>query len=332
MNYGIKLTFLIWFTITPIWLTGQDLPQACGGSKIRYSAKGQDISVFQWDVSGGTIIKNNNNSVDIMWDKNEGIHEIKVTQYNSFGCNANPVYGYVMVTSPKLSLEKSADICDGQVYTLKAKADFESIAWSNGSIDSSIVISQAGYYKAEATFPGGCKTKDSTLLVVYPRPIVSLGKDTMVCQGECITLDPGMSASTCQWSTGETSPTIKATANSGLVWVRVTNSDGCLSADTILVIPLSRKDHKKLIPNGFTPNNDNDNDTWRIDIIKNCPNASVVIYNRWGQLVYKADKNYPTEGWDGTSNGKPLPMDTYFYVIDFKDGAKPILGSINLIR
>jgi len=331
----------LWFTsICLVYLlflshgiAGQNLPLACGGSKAKYTVKNPPGSFFQWEVAGGAIIKNDNNSVDIQWDKNEGIHLITVNQYNPLsGCKANPVYGYVMVSVPTFSLDKDISICDGKIFTLKANVTYKSILWSTGSTASSVQISKPGYYKASVTFDDGCKAQDSTYVAVIPNPVFSLGRDTTICDGESITLDPKTNVASYVWSTGETTPTIQVNLRTGMVWARLTDDHGCSSIDTLLITSCSQNALKKLVPNAFTPNNDNDNDTWRIDILVNYPDASVAIYNRWGQSVYKTDRNYPSQGWDGTSNGRALPMDTYFYVIDLKDGSKPIMGSINLIR
>lgn len=330
MKHWITLVSF-WLAILPAFLPAQNLPRACGGSKVRYTVKGLESSVFQWDVKGGTIFNNNNNFVDIQWDQNEGIHEMSVTQYNSSGCTGTPVYGYVMVYAPQLNLEENANICEGETYTLSAPANYQSIRWSTGSTEPSIQINEPGYYKAEITLPNGCKAQDSTLLIVYPKPMFSLGKDTMVCKEESITLNASLIATSYLWSTGETSPSIEVRASTGTVWLKLTDDHGCSASDTIQILPCSDNPLKELVPNGFTPNNDNDNDTWRIVILENYPDATVSIYNRWGQIVYKTDK-YPSKGWDGNSNGRPLPMDTYFYIIDLKNGSKPILGSLNLIR
>ncbi|MEK0441920.1 MAG: hypothetical protein RL403_898, partial [Bacteroidota bacterium] len=39
---------------------------------------------------------------------------------------------------------------------------------------------------------------------------------------------------------------------------------------------------------------------------------SMVIYNRWGQLVYTGN-----EGWDGTFAGDNAPTDTYAYATTY---------------
>jgi gliding motility-associated-like protein len=70
---------------------------------------------------------------------------------------------------------------------------------------------------------------------------------------------------------------------------------------------------------GLTPNNDGHNDLWIIDYIDLHQPNTVMIYNRWGTLVWKGD-NYDNKNvvWDGTSSidNKPLPDGTYFYIIE----------------
>lgn len=323
---------MVWTCILPLNMWCQNLPQACGGSKVRYTVDEVPGSVFEWEITGGTLLKNDNNSADIRWDNEAGIHVITVTQYNSIGCRANPVHGYVMVGAPELHMEGNTTICEGESTTIKATAGYKSIKWNTGSNDSVIVVRNEGYYAAKATFSGGCTAEDSIYLAVNPKPQFSLGRDTSICSSDQITLDPKIVASTYQWSTGETSPSIQLSAVPQTVWLKVTNNFGCSSVDSIQIKPCAENQLKRFIPNAFTPNNDNDNDTWRIDVLAGHPEAGVSIYNRWGQLVYKADNYYSSRGWDGTSNGRPLPMDTYFYVIDLKDGSRPIMGSISLIR
>ena len=84
------------------------------------------------------------------------------------------------------------------------------------------------------------------------------------------------------------------------------------------------------VPTAFTPNNDGVNDNFQGygTYIKN---YEMGIYNLWGQLVYHTtDYSKP---WDGTSKGRPVPVGTYYYVIDLKTGKEPIVtGSVTIIR
>ncbi|AEA45325.1 tandem-95 repeat protein [Fluviicola taffensis] len=83
------------------------------------------------------------------------------------------------------------------------------------------------------------------------------------------------------------------------------------------------------VPNAFTPDGDGINEVWVIEGIEKYPENQLMIYNRWGNLVYSADKYLNT--WGGTSDsklnvgGEELPTGTYFYVLDTKDAAAGVL-------
>ena len=48
-------------------------------------------------------------------------------------------------------------------------------------------------------------------------------------------------------------------------------------------------------------------------------------------MIFRSEKGYPVE-WDGKYNGRDLPVDSYHYVIDLKNGAKPVLGHVTIVR
>jgi gliding motility-associated-like protein len=73
------------------------------------------------------------------------------------------------------------------------------------------------------------------------------------------------------------------------------------------------------IPNAFTPNNDDANDTWRIRSLTNTNHfdkAIIKVYNKRGLLIHESKGI--EKGWDGSFNGEILPVDTYYYTIDLK--------------
>ncbi len=73
--------------------------------------------------------------------------------------------------------------------------------------------------------------------------------------------------------------------------------------------------------NGFSPNGDGINDTWTIPILINYPKNTVVILNRWGNEVWKADNyNNISVVFKGENmNGNDLPDGTYFYIIKYNN-------------
>jgi gliding motility-associated-like protein len=107
----------------------------------------------------------------------------------------------------------------------------------------------------------------------------------------------------------------------------VTSAEGCTSTDEVTVKVLQ----DVIIPNTFTPNNDGTNDVWVIKHIEDYPGCKIEVFNRWGNKVY--DSTGYSQPWNGTANnGQELPITTYFYTIDLKDGKKPLVGSISIIR
>jgi gliding motility-associated-like protein len=70
------------------------------------------------------------------------------------------------------------------------------------------------------------------------------------------------------------------------------------------------------IPTGFTPNNDQANDTWYITPKTSLPQQlefNIRIYNKRGLLLFEA--NSMELPWDGRYRGELLPADSYFYTI-----------------
>jgi gliding motility-associated-like protein len=89
------------------------------------------------------------------------------------------------------------------------------------------------------------------------------------------------------------------------------------------------------IPNAFTPNDDNANDTWIIEPLEESAgfkSAIIRVYTRSGKLVYQSD-NFEAP-WDGRLNGELLPPDSYFYTIqvDLNYTKKSYKGIVTILR
>lgn len=86
-------------------------------------------------------------------------------------------------------------------------------------------------------------------------------------------------------------------------------------------------------PNIFTPHNkDGANDVWKVSY-RSIVDFHCWIFNRWGNKIIEFTD--PSQGWDGTYNGKLVNPGVYYYVIQARgsDG-KPykLSGDINIIR
>ena len=101
-----------------------------------------------------------------------------------------------------------------------------------------------------------------------------------------------------------------------------------LASDTVTVFVLPGIS----VPSGFTPNGDGTNDYWVLPFASEFPNIVVEVYNRWGELLFHSD-GYNTP-WDGTYNGKPVPVGTYYFIINLNDPRFPKAqtGPVTILR
>ena len=131
-----------------------------------------------------------------------------------------------------------------------------------------------------------------------------------------------------RWSDNSTSRDL-TDIQSGSYSVRVTDLNGCVIKDSVLLKP--QREICLIIPNAISPNGDNINDIWNIGETDLYPDLEIKIFDRYGILVWKSEKGYPQK-WDGTSRGRKLTMDSYHYIIDLHNGTKPLIGNITIVR
>ena len=101
--------------------------------------------------------------------------------------------------------------------------------------------------------------------------------------------------------------------------------------DTVYVYINVLAEEVLFIPNGFTPNDDGFYDFFVIDGIDKYPNNKLLVFNRWGNVVYEAE-GYKND-WAGTNTkGEPLPDGTYYVIFDPGDGSEPVAGFVLIFR
>jgi gliding motility-associated-like protein len=80
----------------------------------------------------------------------------------------------------------------------------------------------------------------------------------------------------------------------------------------------------------FSPNNDGINDLWEINDMKNFPNSSASIYDRYGKLIIIL--NASKYSWDGNFNNNPLPADDYWFRLKLDNSKPEVKGHFSLKR
>jgi gliding motility-associated-like protein len=270
-------------------------------------------------------------------------YTVRMDVYSGVTCINTTQQNITIYANPTASLSPIGPLCaDGQPVRIMANNNgFAGTGVFSGTGVSSTglftpAVSGIGSFTVNYTLtsPSGCTYTTSEQVVVNADPQVSLASDITMLEGGQITLPATASGDslTYQWtpSNGLDHDNIlnpmASPSNSTTYQLTVTNPQGCSAAAQINVNVLKYP----VIPNAFTPNGDGINDTWNIQYLSSYPNNTVNIYNRYGQIVY-ASVGYSIP-WDGTYRGAVLPAGTYYYIIDPKNGRKPISGFVTVIR
>jgi gliding motility-associated-like protein len=182
---------------------------------------------------------------------------------------------------------------------------------------------------------GNCfVVSDTAQYRIQPIPFVNAGNDMMVFENEPTRLSPTVTGNGLQFLWTPAIDLSSATVQNPILTpktnqeytIQVTGTGSCTVSDKLLIRVLK----PFIIPNIFTPNGDGVHDVWSIPELANYPGASVEIFTRGGMKIFSS-VGYERP-WDGTYNGQPVPVATYYYIIrpNFRDML--FSGSVTIVR
>jgi gliding motility-associated-like protein len=246
---------------------------------------------------------------------------------------------------PDIQFSALTDVCNEAIpFTVTQAKEASGLAGSG--IFSGTAIDAAGIFNPAAAGTGthvirytfnagnGCSAFKEQSITVNPTPRADAGPDRVILEGGFITINASAegNAVSYQWSPpiGLDNATVlnpKASPKEDITYTfTVKTPEGCKASDQVFIKVLKTP----VVPNTFTPNGDGYNDRWEIQFLNSYPGNILEVYNPQGQLLFRAF-NYNNQ-WDGTSNGRPLPVGTYYYVIDPKNGRNKITGYVTILR
>jgi gliding motility-associated-like protein len=154
---------------------------------------------------------------------------------------------FEMISPEAIAVASPSDtLCVNDVFNfVNSSTNFTSVNWNfgDGSPPSTLTspvhqYSSPGIYQVRLIVFDStkCISSDTTFLQVHvmPIPVVLLGPDTSLCQGDTLILDTGPGHLTKIWSTGDSTQSIEVVAT-GTYYVMVSNGP-CFSSDTISVL------------------------------------------------------------------------------------------------
>lgn len=174
-----------------------------------------------------------------LWQDNSTNPTFNVTQQATYwvevasnNCTATDSITVSYNAIPTINLGNDTTLCQGQTLVLDATTVGGSYAWQDNSTSATFNVSQQGIYWVEVTV-NNCTTTDSIIVNFDPAPVVDLGNDTSLCQGESLALDATAMNATYLWQDNSTNPTFNV-VQQGTYWVEVT-SNNCATTDSIIV-------------------------------------------------------------------------------------------------
>jgi len=296
---------------------------------------------YQW--SGGSALNTQDLSTIL-----SGSYTITVTDTNSCSIKDSTIVSSIITVIAKagndtilceqegllLSADgSSSNIMNYQWYQIQLPTD--SIIGNVMDITILPPLGSTVYYLIADTI--GCTNSDTITVLVNPLPLADAGADATILLSESIVIGgspSGPLGATYLWNPSTSldngtnanpnaSPLLTTTYT-----LTVTSIAGCITSDTITITIASKINFSS----GISPNGDGTNDEWIIDNIELFPNSLVEVYNRWGELLFQS-VGY-VEKWAGLFKNIPLPIGTYYYIINLNDPLFPeaYTGPITILR
>lgn len=241
------------------------------------------------------------------------------TLQNQNGCDSIITINLSVVGTLNVNAGPDITICSGESITLNG-AGATTYSWSNGvSNNTPFSPTVTTNYEVIGTDGNGCSGKDSILVSVNNPPSIAFNSILPDCEGGVsgsINVSvTGSSPFTYQWSNGSNTQNL-LNVSAGNYGVTVTDANDCSS-----IANFNLQDGEGdclIVPTGFSPNGDNENDKWNIIGIEQFTKNQVQVFNRWGQTVFES--NGTAVNWDGSYQDKQLPVADYYFVVDLGNG------------
>lgn len=229
-------------------------------------------------------------------------------------------------------------LCTGDTIDIRMEGNFTSLAWGNGSTDSTLQITKGGTYQITAYNALGCTVMHEIVVIEQDVPVVEIAvdEDNKIAQGESVLLT-ATGASWYEWSPAlglddfNSANPVASPEMTTTYTVIGYNAGNCKStAEVTIYVSLEEINVKPRAL--FSPNNDGIDDHWIIENITSYPECKFIVFNLQGNLVFESQNGYNND-WDGSDNkGNSLKEGVYYYIIRCGSETNKKSGSITIVR
>lgn len=183
--------------------------------------------------------------------------------------------------------------------------------WENGLRTKVRRINKAGLYWLWVD--NSCGRFYDSIYVEFQPALGDTTQELLLCFDDSLTIDLREQDYNLRWNDGS-SDSLKVIRDSGIYYVDLQNL--CGPARYTYQITESDCDCPMYMANAFTPNNDGINDRYLPKHACSLVSYDLKIFDRWGKLLFSSQD--ADQGWDGTSDGQPVPGAVYLYRVRYR--------------
>lgn len=238
---------------------------------------------------------------------------------DSIGCSSTASATIEVLPAASVGFTSNLPVCSGEEVVLVAYGMSE-YNWGNGETNDSLFIYPSTDTLIHLTgMDGLCTSVLDSTIDIMPAPILDFDFDVInYCDSFTVAFtNLSIDALSYEWyfsnglSESVSSPVLSVLTPGELMVSLIGVNGEC--KDSITRTIYLDCDSLLVIPNVFSPNNDGVNDVFLIRA-EDFKNVECVIYNRWGQEVYRTHENIISWSGKKTNTDQDLSEGTYYYV------------------
>lgn len=323
--------------------------EVCAGSGIPQFEISNPTGTYQWYSDPNLTNQVGSGTTFLPAVQAVGVYNFYVRQGGNNACpGPATLVSLTIKRSPVVDLGSDRNSCTDSLTVLDANVNGvnngATFLWSTTQTTPTIRPTRSGTYSVTVTIDG-CTATDEVTITVLPAIQTRIpNRELPICLNDIpvqpVTLDAGTGQDfTYRWlHSGETTQTVEV-SDTGTYVVEISQGE-CTKREEIRVT--ARCEPRIFVPTAFTPNElgPAENETLAIKG-QYATITELVIYNRWGEVVYKTENIELTgsaQTWDGKYLGQSVPVGSYAWKItytsqDFPEReSKTIRGGVMILK
>ncbi len=305
---------------------------ACPGQSMQFTNNSTvaagSINSWSWNFGDGQTSAIQNPTHTYV---NSGTYNVTLITTSTYGCTDTLIKPISVNEKPKADFNYPI-VCLNQPILFTDASSISSSTinnwqWSFSNGHTSVLQNPTDSFSVQSgifaqlivTAANGCKDTVKKTITVFPEPHADfVANDYTASIGQVIQFTD-LSTNPVSWSWNFSDNSSNALIQNpthayniaGIypVTLIITDKNGCVAKVTkeiIIALP-------PLVPNGFSPNGDGQNDMFYVlggPFIK----CHLKVFNNWGELIFESFEQ--KNGWDGKRNGVEQPLGVYVWVVD----------------